>query len=64
MEIKMMKLTKAQQRSLKRKFEQQDTVKSYLDFRRTVAQMIAEDTIVVKWCNMWVAIEPDGHCHT
>ena len=64
MEVVMAKLTKAQQRSLKRKFEQQDTVKSYLTFRRTVAQMIAEDTIVVKWCSMWVAIEPDGYCHT
>jgi len=60
----MAKLTKAQQRSLKKKFEQQDTVKSYLTFRRTVAQMIAEDTVVVKWRSMWVAIEPDGYCHT
>ena len=60
----MAKLTKAQQRSLKRKFEQQDAVKSYLTFRRNVAQIIAEDTVVVKWCGMWVAIEPDGHCHT
>ena len=35
---------------------------TYLQFRRTVAA--GWGCIMVKWCNMWVGIEPDGYAHT
>lgn len=66
-----MRITKAQQQALKRKAEQ---VRShnpasedahYFILRRKVQPMIGgQGAIVVHWCNMWLAIEPDGYTHS
>lgn len=63
----MVKLNKAQQQSLKRKWlqaQQWDTPLplSYLQFRRTVAP--AYGCVMVKWGSMWLGIEPDGYTHS
>jgi hypothetical protein len=60
-----MKLTKKQQLKLKQKWQQDDQGLSYMQFRRGAVPMIAGDgCIVVRWCNMWLGIEPDGHAHS
>ena len=59
-----MKLTKPQQKSLLIKWQQNNNNLTFMKFRRTVAPMIAADAAVVKWGNMWLAIEADGYTHT
>lgn len=66
-----MKLTKAQQRALERKYidgqhEHGSTRDiSYLTFRRSVHPTSCMDNAVtVKWCGMWLAIEADGYTHS
>lgn len=57
-----MKLNKAQQIALKRKWKQDDQGMTYLQFRRTVQQ--GWDCAMVHWCNMWLGIESDGYTHS
>ena len=35
---------------------------TYREFRGTVQQGFG--CVMVKWCNMWLGIEPDGHTHS
>lgn len=63
----MVKLNKAQQQSLWRKWLQarywDAPIKlSYLQFRRTVQP--AGDCVMVKWGGMWLGIEKDGYTHS
>ncbi len=60
----MITLTKPQQVSLLRKY-QQDTnnYPTYRAFRRTVAIDIC-GAAMVYWCGMWLGIEPDGYTHS
>jgi hypothetical protein len=38
---------------------------SFLSFRRKAGRMIGGDgALVVPWCGMFIAIEPDGYCHS
>jgi len=38
---------------------------TYREFRRTVQPTFGMDnTVVVHWCGMWLAIEKDGHCYS
>jgi hypothetical protein len=66
-----MRLTKAQQRALERKWlrgqhEHGSTLGvSYLTFRRSVKPLCYFDqAVTVKWCGMWLAIEADGYTHS
>ena len=58
----MVKLNKAQQVSLKRKWEQDNQGMSYRAFRRTVQS--GWDCVMVHWCNRWLGIETDGYTHS
>jgi hypothetical protein len=57
-----MKMNKAQLRSLKRKWDQDNQGMTFLQFRRTVRQNW--DTALVYWCGMWLGIEVDGYTHS
>lgn len=57
-----MKLTKPQQRSLHRKWQQDPQGLTYLQFRRTVVP--GWDCVMVRWCQMYVGIEVCGYAHT
>jgi hypothetical protein len=67
-----MRLTKAQQRSLLRKWLQGQHEHgstrdiSYLTFRRSVQEVyyVNYNVVTVKWCGMWLAIESDGYTHS
>jgi len=58
----MSPLNKAQQTSLKRVWLKNDQRMSYLAFRRTV--QVGHDYAMVRWSNMWLGIELDGHTHS
>ena len=60
----MVVLTKNQQQALLRKWRQSDQGMSYRAFRRTVEPMFRDPAVVVKWCGMWLCIEPDGYTHS
>jgi len=55
-------LTKAQRKALHRKWVQENQNMTYLAFRRTVEP--GWGCIMVKWCGMWLGIEPDGYTHS
>jgi len=58
-----MKLTKAQRKAVKRKFDiNPDGAKSYSEFRRRVVQ--GYGYIMLPWCHMWLGIETDGYTHS
>jgi len=60
-----MRLTKPQSKSLLRKWQQDDQGLSFLGFRKLVqSTSFMEDAIVVKWCNMFLAIEISGYTHS
>lgn len=59
------KITKEQQRSLLRKWQQNDQGLTYREFRKTVTPYFGDDScVLVPWCGMWVGIEKDGYSHT
>ena len=64
MGYRKMKITKAQQKSLFRKWQQSNQGKTYLEFRRSVQQSFYDDCIMVQWCGMWLGIETDGYTHS
>lgn len=59
-----MRLNKAQLRSLKRKWRQNDQGKSFLAFRRSVEMPAYDNCVMVLWCGMWLGIEEDGYTHS
>ncbi len=66
----MVKTTREQRETLKRKCVEQNwgfarrnmPLLSYREFRRAVKP--GWGCIMVKWCGMWLGIEPDGYAHT
>jgi hypothetical protein len=58
----MVKLNKAQQISLKRKWIQDDQGMTYKEFRKSAQQ--GWDCIMVHWSGMWLGIETDGYTHS
>lgn len=55
--------TRAQREALYRKYQQSpDGFSTYLAFRRTAFWSFG--TLMVRWCNMTLGIEPDGHTHS
>lgn len=64
MEQRVLGITKNQQQALLRKWKQSDQGMTYLQFRRSAMPMFGDPAIVVKWCNMFLAIEPDGYTHS
>lgn len=60
----MLKITKGQQQALLRKWQQADQGMTYRQFRRSAEKMVCDPAIVVKWCGMFLAIEPDGYTHS
>jgi hypothetical protein len=70
---KILRLTKEQQRAIKRKAEQvrvynpRSEDANYRILRRRAQGVIGigcAGTIALFWCNMWLAIEPDGYTHS
>lgn len=59
-----MVLTKAQRKSLHRKWTQDPQGMTYAAFRRTVEPGFGYDFVVVRWSGMYLAIEADGYCHS
>ena len=62
-----LKLSKPQQRAIKKLYNQLEDskkVESFLAFRRRVMPGIGGDYVGVVWCGMYVGIELDGHTHT
>ena len=60
-----MRLTKPQSESLLRKWQQDDQGLTFLGFRKLVQSTnFMDDAVVVKWCNMFLAIETDGYTHS
>ena len=55
-------LTKPQRAALKRVFSRDNQGLTYLAFRRGVVP--GPGCIMIKWCNMWLGIEPDGYTHS
>jgi hypothetical protein len=60
----MVSITKNQQQSLLRKWRQSDQGMSYRAFRRTVEPIVCDQAVAIKWCGMWLCIEPDGYTHS
>lgn len=60
----MLKITKGQQQALLRKWRQSDQGMTYRQFRRSAEKMVCDHAIVVKWCGMFLAIEPDGRVNS
>ena len=59
----MVKTTKPQRRAIYRKFRQSaDGSPNYRAFRRRVEA--GHDCLMLKWCGMWLGIEPDGYTHS
>ena len=56
-----MKLTKAQQRALLRKWKQ-NPITPYTTFRRNIVNY--GEYIMVAWCGMVLGIEKCGHVHS
>ena len=50
--------------ALLRKWKQSNQGMTYLQFRRSAMPMFGDPAIVIKWCNMFLAIEPDGYTHS
>ena len=66
----MIKTTREQRETLKRKWVEQNrglsrnnrALWTYREFRRSVQP--GWGCIMVYWCHMWLGIEPDGYAHT
>ena len=69
----MVRTTRAQRETLKRKCEEQNLSRaaagwiaiSYREFRRRVEPFFDNTgCILVPWCGMWLGIEANGYAHT
>lgn len=59
----MVRITKAQQRAIKRKADQSG--QSYTELRRKAQPTFGcDDAIAVPWAGMWLCIETDGYTHS
>jgi hypothetical protein len=57
--------TREQRLALKRLFERSpDGASNYLAFRRRARLMFGDNVLMIKWCRMWIGIEPDGYTHS
>jgi hypothetical protein len=56
------RITKQQQQAIKRKYTQDSQGLTYLQFRRTV--QYSYGYLMLRWCDMWIGIEPDGYTHS
>jgi hypothetical protein len=61
--MSMVRLNKEQQKSLHRVWCRDGQGLTYLEFRRTQV-MPGWGCVMVKWCGMWLGIEPDGYTHS
>lgn len=58
-------LTKAQMKALRDLHERSpDGAKDYVEFIGRANKALAVDCIMIKWCGMWIGIEPDGYTHS
>jgi len=58
-------MTFEQKETLVRKWVQHDNGMTLEEFVDTAQPTVGMDNaIVVKWCNMWLAIETSGYCHS
>ena len=55
-------LNKAQRKALNTIYRRDSQGLSYRAFRRSV--LPGPDCVMVKWCGMWLGIEPDGYTHS
>lgn len=58
-------MTPEQKQALVRKWTQNNndmTLEEFVASAQTTSLM--DDAIVIKWCDMWLAIETDGYTHT
>jgi len=61
--MKMVKTTKQQRETIKRKADQSGM--SYRTLRRELLPTFGCDgAVTVHWRGMWLCIEQDGYCHT
>jgi hypothetical protein len=61
-----MRITKNQTQALAKLYSRMESPgESFLSFRRKAGPMLCGDgALVIRWCDMWIAIEPDGYCHS
>ena len=59
----MKKLTKKQQHTLLRKWNENHQGMSFLEFRRGAYRLFSDDCIMVEWCGMTLGIETNGYSH-
>jgi hypothetical protein len=68
-----MKITKAQQKAIKRLYDRAPMYKrlgdeeriSYKEFRKTAMPTCGcDNAIAISWAGMWVCVETDGYSHT
>jgi len=57
-----MVLTRLQREALKRTWLRDTQQISYREFRRGV--LPGSGCVMVRWCGMWLGIEPDGYTHS
>ena len=57
-------LTGQQYAALRRKWEQDNNGVTFGEFLETVQPEIGSKAVMVKWCGMWLGVEPDGYTHS
>lgn len=60
----MVRLSKAQRKSLFRVWQRNSQNMSYRQFRKQVQPYFGDSAVLVPWCGMWLGIEPDGYTHS
>ena len=60
----MKPITREQRAAIFRKWSQDDQGMTYRAFRKTVQRAHYDDSLMVRWCNMWLGIETDGYTHS
>lgn len=59
-----MKLTRLQREALFKKYKQApDGSSSYIEFRRRLKPTM-DESVMLRWCGMWLGIETDGYTHS
>jgi hypothetical protein len=58
----MVRINKAQRAALHRVWSRDPQGQTYRQFRATVEP--GPDCVLVRWCGMWLGIEPDGYTHS
>ena len=57
-------ITRQQRVALHRVWMRNDQGKSYRQFRKSVTTGVGMHCVIVRWCGMWLGIEPDGYTHS